>query len=87
MLSRPVLAPINLLVANESEDSYEKCLDIYEYEPLLTFVRTGRHIPGASQNILRRVNQISKSYKFDGENILFRIFGNENFLIILFEFI
>ena len=52
-LSRPILA-VNVISKkkNEIEDSVEKSLDIFENEPLLFFEKKGKHLPGASANVV-----------------------------------
>jgi hypothetical protein len=47
IIQRAVL-DVNLAQAiEETDDSYEKCLDILEYEPLLYYIKFGKHISGS----------------------------------------
>ena len=71
VLSRPILN-LALVAVEDDIDSYEKGLDIYEYEPLLYYIKHGKHIPGISNKSLRRVVHLSQFYRFNGTNVTFR---------------
>jgi hypothetical protein len=72
VLSRPVL-DVNLAHAiEETDDSYEKGLDIFEYEPLLYYIKFGKHISGSSTKTARRVEKLSKLYRYDGSVITYK---------------
>jgi len=58
---------------NEIEDSVEKSLDIFENEPLLFFVKEGKHLPGASANVVRRVNRLMRFYTWNGKDIKYQV--------------
>ena len=72
VLSRPVL-DVNLAQAiEESDDSYEKGLDIFEYEPLLYYIKFGKHISGSSSKTVRRVEKLSKLYRYNGTELTYK---------------
>ena len=74
VLSRPVLS-VTLAQANFDEvesESNEKGLDIFENEPLLHFIKFGKHLPGTSKSVVKRVQQASPFYRFNGKEITYR---------------
>ena len=83
VLSRPVLS-IEMLDSQraDQEDSIEKSLDVYENEPFMYFLKHKKHIPGASSNIVKRIDKLSKSYTFDGKEIKYRRYPDENWKIV-----
>ena len=52
--------------------AFEKGLDVFENEPLLHYIKFGRHLAGASSNVIKRVLKNADFYRFDGKNILSR---------------
>ena len=74
VLSRPIMN-INVIdnTLNSNDDSIEKSLDVFENEPLLFYIKNGRHLPGASSNTVRRVYKLSKNYRFNGKDITFKL--------------
>jgi hypothetical protein len=83
ILSRPVL-DVNLVAFNnvEAENSLEKTLDVYENEPLLFFIKNGKHLSGVSSNVIRRINKLIPNYKFKNNVISFRKNESENWRVI-----
>ena len=70
VLSRPIVDIV--LIEMDNTDSYEKALDIFEYEPLLYFIKNGKHISGSSSQTVRRVLRLSKYYRYNGTDISYR---------------
>ena len=66
----------------EDEDSGEKGLDVYENEPLIFFIKNGKHIPGLSSNVVKRINRLIPNFSFDGKDIRFRKRRAESWKII-----
>jgi hypothetical protein len=81
MLSRPVLQ-INSLMVEKEEDVSSKNLDVYEDEALLNFLKYGRHINGASNKQMKRVENNISNYKCVKEVIYFRSDENENWRVV-----
>jgi hypothetical protein len=71
MLSRPILQ-INSLVVEKEEDISSKNLDVYEDEALLHFLKYGRHISGASNKQMKRIDNNISNYKCVKDTIYFR---------------
>ena len=71
VLSRPVLTiDFNSIQMSEKDDfSFEKGFDVYENEALLHYIKFGRHLPGASSNVVKRVLKNANFYRYDGKNI------------------
>jgi hypothetical protein len=57
-------------LAKKDDFSFEKGLDVFENEPLLHYIKYGRHLQGASSNVVKRVLKNANFYRFDGKNIL-----------------
>ena len=76
VLSRPILDVV-LVEVDTNTDSFEKGLDIYEHEPLLFYVRNGKHISGSSSRTVRQVNRLSKYYRFKDSQITYRATLND----------
>jgi hypothetical protein len=67
-LSRPVLhvtgfPDSEMVNENEVMDAAIKCLDVYEDEFLLHFLKFGQHLDGASNKQVKRVKMLSDKYK------------------------
>ena len=75
VLSRPVLN-VELIytidLSAKDDFAFEKGLDVFENEPLLHYIKFGRHLAGASSNVIKRVLKNADFYRFDGKNILSR---------------
>jgi hypothetical protein len=71
VLSRPILYVV-LVEVDTNADSFEKGLDIYEHEPLLFYIRNGKHISGAISRTVRQVNRLAKYYRFKDNHITYR---------------
>ena len=75
VLSRPVLNVELIYTINLSakdDFAFEKGLDVFENEPLLHYIKFGRHLDGASSNLVKRVLINASFYRYDGKNILSR---------------
>jgi hypothetical protein len=73
VLSRPLLHTeliYTMELAIKDDFSFEKGLDVFENEPLLHYIKYGRHLQGASSNVVKRVLKNANFYRFDGKNIL-----------------
>ena len=72
----------NVVMVNDENNSKIKCMDIFEDNPLLHFVKYGKNSKGVSNNTAKRIERVSPFYKFDGKNILYRKNLEQNWRIV-----
>jgi len=70
-LSRPVLVSGTIAEDGDEYEESAKNLDPYENDCLLTFLKTGKHMPGASKKQIKRVTELSNVYQWIDDSLYF----------------
>ena len=69
-LSRPVVNNISIDTVETNEDTLDES-DPHENEPLIHFLKFGKHINGATRKQVNRINRLGLHYKLDNGEIKF----------------